>query len=429
MRKQQKHEYAYLKAVQRKERRRTVLTVSLLLVVTAMLILPLFGIVRLDMFKKAFDPTSVRYKVVNVAETSEKDIRKMLYEDQRVILVRKGSSASGDTVNSVHDLSRLEVPEWNRSIASAEKLQNPGGATDPFGPMEEDPAPVEETPTTPPSGPLTERSADFTDPPASLNTPQKTTPAASKGAGEQANSLPLAESKQVDLPDNFLKPKIKFTGFERVGQPISFGITNYQEAFFYELNFGDGTVKPLDENISHTYLQPGTYALSLLGSSPSVPKMVFDTLTLTISEESVVDRITGDNEAAPGGSISLSNPKPAAPKSTTPVQQGSTTSPEENAKPMYAAQEMPQFPGGFGAMNRFIKENLDLTGNTEPGVVFVQFVVEDDGTISNPQITRSLNPIADAAVIKVIESMPKWIPGKENGKSVTVYKGLTVEIP
>ena len=54
------------------------------------------------------------------------------------------------------------------------------------------------------------------------------------------------------------------------------------------------------------------------------------------------------------------------------------------------------------------------------GKVIVQFVVDRDGTISNPEVVRGVDPYLDKEAIRVISSMPKWTPGVQNGKKVRV---------
>ena len=52
--------------------------------------------------------------------------------------------------------------------------------------------------------------------------------------------------------------------------------------------------------------------------------------------------------------------------------------------------------------------------------IIVQFVVDRDGTISNPEVVRGVDPYLDKEAIRVISSMPKWTPGVQNGKKVRV---------
>jgi TonB family protein len=87
-------------------------------------------------------------------------------------------------------------------------------------------------------------------------------------------------------------------------------------------------------------------------------------------------------------------------------------------------EEMPQYPGGPQALFKFLGENVQYPAEAEKagiqGRVIATFVVEKDGSISQPTIVKSVDPLLDAEAIRVISAMPNWIPGKQNGKVVRV---------
>lgn len=95
-------------------------------------------------------------------------------------------------------------------------------------------------------------------------------------------------------------------------------------------------------------------------------------------------------------------------------------------KPFVTVEQMPSFPEGEVAMQRFIAENLKYPKKIamEEGLCTrstIRFVVEADGSITDIKSIRSCSDSLDKEVIRVIEMMPKWIPGKQNGKAVPVY--------
>ena len=87
---------------------------------------------------------------------------------------------------------------------------------------------------------------------------------------------------------------------------------------------------------------------------------------------------------------------------------------------------MPSYPGGTEALYNYINYKSESVMaelkimNRLSGKVNVMFFVEPDGSISNIVIEKSSNPYLDPIAIKVIEGMPKWIPGTQNGKPVRV---------
>ncbi len=95
------------------------------------------------------------------------------------------------------------------------------------------------------------------------------------------------------------------------------------------------------------------------------------------------------------------------------------------------AEEMPSFPGEKGDLEKFIVSNIiypeDAKENGISGKVFVTFVVNKTGEISDIRILKGIGYGCDEAVIELIESMPKWNPGKQRNKPVSVQYNLPVE--
>jgi len=87
-------------------------------------------------------------------------------------------------------------------------------------------------------------------------------------------------------------------------------------------------------------------------------------------------------------------------------------------------EQMPTFPGGDAALMKYLSSNLRYPPRAEEmgikGRVTCQFVVERDGSITDVKVVRGVDPDLDREAVRVIKSMPKWIPGKQNGKSVRV---------
>jgi len=88
-------------------------------------------------------------------------------------------------------------------------------------------------------------------------------------------------------------------------------------------------------------------------------------------------------------------------------------------------EDMPGFGGGdSNKFREYISKNLrypDIAAeNGIQGRVFVQFVVEPDGSVSNVKVVRGVDPSLDREAVRVVESSPKWKPGKQRGKPVRV---------
>lgn len=93
-------------------------------------------------------------------------------------------------------------------------------------------------------------------------------------------------------------------------------------------------------------------------------------------------------------------------------------------------EQMPSFPGGVKAMNQFIADNLVYPVVAQEqgiqGRVVIRFVVGTDGNIGNVEVQRGFDKNCDNEAVKVVKKMPRWTPGKQNGKNVPVYFTLPI---
>lgn len=96
----------------------------------------------------------------------------------------------------------------------------------------------------------------------------------------------------------------------------------------------------------------------------------------------------------------------------------------EEAEVFFIVEEMPEFPGGDIALRKYIANSLNYPviaqENGVQGKVYVSFVVDQDGSISNAKVARSVDPSLDKEALRVVNSLPKWKPGKQRGKPVRV---------
>ncbi len=98
---------------------------------------------------------------------------------------------------------------------------------------------------------------------------------------------------------------------------------------------------------------------------------------------------------------------------------------EEEAEVFFIVEDMPDFQGGGqDAFRRYIAENLRYpqiaAENGIQGRVFVQFVVNTDGSVSDATVVRGVDPSLDREALRVIMSSPKWTPGRQRGEPVRV---------
>lgn len=96
----------------------------------------------------------------------------------------------------------------------------------------------------------------------------------------------------------------------------------------------------------------------------------------------------------------------------------------ESDRVFSVVEQMPSFPGGMGAMMQYLSSNIKYPKEAEKkgiqGRVLLSFIVQTDGSITDVRISKSVDPSLDKEAIRVVKSMPKWIPGRQNGEPVRV---------
>ncbi len=104
---------------------------------------------------------------------------------------------------------------------------------------------------------------------------------------------------------------------------------------------------------------------------------------------------------------------------------------EEEQEIFQVVENMPEFPGGTQALLQYLKKNIKYpTICQEQGIqgrVVVQFVVNKDGSIVDPEVIKPVNPYLDKEALRVVSTMPKWKPGEQRGKPVRVKFTLPVQ--
>lgn len=96
----------------------------------------------------------------------------------------------------------------------------------------------------------------------------------------------------------------------------------------------------------------------------------------------------------------------------------------------FIVEEMPEFPGGDEALRNFIAANVKYPASAAQksiqGKVYINFVVTKTGSVTNAKVARGVDPSLDQEAIRVVESLPTWKPGKQNGENVNVSYTLPI---
>jgi len=134
------------------------------------------------------------------------------------------------------------------------------------------------------------------------------------------------------------------------------------------------------------------------------------------------------------GSLNTLSSQDVKQKQAAPAEKPAVTaSSDAGTDPVFeVVKTMPQFPGGFDAMAKYLVENIkypdESRKNGVQGTVFVTFVVEKDGAVSNVKVLRGIGLECDKEAARVVQAMPKWVPGKnDQNEAVRVQYNLPIK--
>jgi protein TonB len=104
---------------------------------------------------------------------------------------------------------------------------------------------------------------------------------------------------------------------------------------------------------------------------------------------------------------------------------------EDENKIFMVVEQQPEFEGGYEAMMNFIRKNMRYPASARrmgiDGTVYVSFVVGKDGAINDVKVLRGISADCDKEAVRVVQMMPKWKAGKQNGKPVFVRFNLPIK--
>ena len=123
------------------------------------------------------------------------------------------------------------------------------------------------------------------------------------------------------------------------------------------------------------------------------------------------------------------NPEAMSKSSVTALNKAETS---DDAETIFTViEEMPSFPGGDAARNKFLSENIvyprQAAENRIQGTVYISFIVNTEGNIENVKILRGIGGGCDEEASRVVKLMPRWKAGKQNGKIVSVFYTMPVK--
>jgi len=152
------------------------------------------------------------------------------------------------------------------------------------------------------------------------------------------------------------------------------------------------------------------------------PPQIISTINIVENEAEVDETIVIDAEA---------DERTEVPEYIPPVPVQKDEESEEAGEIFYVVESMPSFPGGEAALYEYLARSLEYPNQAKEagiqGRVFLTFVVERDGSITDVKVLRGIGGGCDEEAIRVVKNMPGWTPGKQRGLPVRVQFNLPIK--
>ena len=166
---------------------------------------------------------------------------------------------------------------------------------------------------------------------------------------------------------------------------------------------------------------PITREKEIIPPPPPPPPKVVEVLNIVENDEIIEDELEiMDTEADDKTAIDIQ-----------PIFEAEEEEDDEDLNKIFLfADEKPEFPGGDRALYRYISDHVNYPvvaqENGIEGKVYVKFVVNETGKVSDSQILRGVDISLDKEALRVINTLPKFRPGKQNGRPVKVYYNAVI---
>lgn len=170
---------------------------------------------------------------------------------------------------------------------------------------------------------------------------------------------------------------------------------------------------------------------TLMESSHKVSKNSDNAETAAVSGVPVSDAMASSETVASESMDAISEmDEPVSENAVEDPVEAELPSDKERGEVYVAVEKQAEFPGGIQALMQWLSMNVrypeDAMKNDAQGHVIVKFVVNPDGSISDPTVLKSVEPSLDQEAIRVVMAMPKWEAAENNGQKVASYFNLPI---
>ncbi len=218
--------------------------------------------------------------------------------------------------------------------------------------------------------------------------------------------MELKKSLKADLEN-------KRNTFLLLGLVVALGITLLAFEWTARPSKAESLGSVQDQEIEEEII-PITRELEVKPPPPPPPPAVVEVLNIVDDDVEIEDELEIEDTDADDETVI----------DVAPIISAAEEEEEESAEVFFIVEDMPVFPGGDLALRQYIgnavKYPVIAQENGIQGKVYVTFVVGKDGSVYNAQIARGVDASLDKEALRVVNSLPKWKPGKQRGKPVNV---------
>lgn len=150
-----------------------------------------------------------------------------------------------------------------------------------------------------------------------------------------------------------------------------------------------------------------------------------------VANDEVIDDLENFLDVEPNENLTPPKPVSPAPPANTGIRPPKMKQPEKVVdEPFLMAEKQPEFPGGTRKFAKYLRKNLKYPPQARrmgiEGKVFVEFVVNRDGSLVDIKVIKGIGAGCDKEAIRVLKKSPKWKPGKQRGKAVRVRMSVPI---
>ena len=217
--------------------------------------------------------------------------------------------------------------------------------------------------------------------------------------------MELKKSPKADLEN-------KRNIFVQIGLVISLGITLLAFEWTTRVEQATSLGSVVQQDVEDEII-PITRQEEVKPPPPPPPPKVVEVLTIVDDDTEIEEELDIEDTEADDNTVI----------DVAPVIQQEAEE-EEESEVFFIVENMPEFPGGELALRKFIanaiKYPVIAQENGIQGKVYVNFVVDKDGSVTQARIARGVDSSLDKEALRVVNSLPKWKPGMQRGKPVRV---------